>query len=126
MAAVIAAGQSDPELMEEFRARFLRRRRQEAYRTLQRGIERGELPRGLDLDLVLDMLYGAIYMRFLIRHGELNDAYVSNVCRVILQGAAEPASAHARRSAGSNSNSIRSVRFTGWRPIRHPHAGSSR
>ncbi len=33
VAGVIAAGQSDPELMEEFRARFLRPRRQEAYRT---------------------------------------------------------------------------------------------
>ena len=88
VAALIAAGQSDPGLMEEFRARFLLHRRQEAYRTLQRGIDRDELPRGLDLDLVLDMLYGAIYMRFLIRHGELNDTYIDGVCRVILQGVA--------------------------------------
>ena len=46
------------------------RDRQEAYRTLRRGIERGELPRDLDLDLTLDILYGAIYMRFLIRHDD--------------------------------------------------------
>ena len=87
VAALIAAGQHDPELMEAFRAHFLRRRRQEAYQTLQRGIDRGELPTGLDLDLILDLLYGGIYMRFLIRHDELSDRYVDDVCRLILQGA---------------------------------------
>jgi AcrR family transcriptional regulator len=86
--AIIAAGQSDRELLEEFRKRLLRPRRQEAYQTLRRGIERGELPRNLDLDLVLDILYGAIYMRFLIRHDELSEDYVKEVCRLVLDGAA--------------------------------------
>jgi AcrR family transcriptional regulator len=85
--AILAAGQSDPQLLEEFRARLLRPRRQWAYETLRRGIERGELPRNLDLDLVLDILYGAIYMRFLIRHDELTEAYVEQVCRLVLAGA---------------------------------------
>ena len=85
--AVLAGGQSDPELIEEFRKRFLWPRRQDAYRTLRRGIERGELPRDLDLDLVLDTLYGAMYMRFLIRHTELSERYVEEVCRMVLEGA---------------------------------------
>jgi AcrR family transcriptional regulator len=84
--AVLAGGQSDPELIEEFRKRFLWPRREDAYRTLRRGIERGELPGGLDLDLVLDTLYGAMYMRFLIRHAELSERYVEEVCRMVLQG----------------------------------------
>ncbi len=88
VAAVIAGGQSDAELIEAFRSRFLRPRRQEAYQTLRRGIERGELPRNLDLDLVLDTLYGAIYMRFLIRHDDLSEHYINNVCRMVLDGAA--------------------------------------
>jgi AcrR family transcriptional regulator len=97
VAALLGAGQSDPELLEAFRARFLRPRRQEAYKTLRRGIERGELPRGLDLDLVLDTLYGAIYMRFLIRHDELSPSYVNEVCHLVLSGAAKdcPTSANA-------------------------------
>jgi AcrR family transcriptional regulator len=89
VAALLGAGQSDPELLEAFRARFLRPRRQEAYKTLLRGIDRGELPRGLDLDLVLDILYGAIYMRFLIRHDQLSAAYVNEVCELVLSGAAK-------------------------------------
>src|SRR5208337_4610158 len=87
VAALLGAGQSDPELLEAFRERFLRPRRQEAYKTLRRGIERGELPKRLNLDLVLDILYGAIYMRFLIRHDELSESYVNEVCRLVLDGA---------------------------------------
>jgi AcrR family transcriptional regulator len=88
VAALLGAGQSDPELLQAFRERFLRPRRQEAYKTLRRGIERGELPRNLDLDLVLDILYGAVYMRFLIRHDELSEGYVKEVCRIVLGNAA--------------------------------------
>ena len=88
VAELLGAGQSDPDLLEAFRERFLRPRRQEAYKTLHRGIERSELPAKLDLDLVLDTLYGAIYMRFLIRHDELSESYVNEVCRLVLSSAA--------------------------------------
>jgi len=88
VAALLGAGQSEPDVLEAFRERFLRPRRQEAYKTLRRGIERGELPRNLDLDLVLDILYGAIYMRYLIRHDELSESYVKQVCQMVLGGAA--------------------------------------
>src|SRR5450631_2221137 len=59
VAALLAGGQSDPELIEAFRERFLWPRRKQAYQTLQRGIDRGELPADSDLDLVLDSLYGS-------------------------------------------------------------------
>lgn len=100
--AVIAGGQSDPELIDEFRKRFLWPRRRDAYQTLQRGIERGELPRHLDLDLILDTLYGAIYMRFLIRHTELSELYVEEVCRMVLEGAARNFSSSHRNGAKKN------------------------
>jgi AcrR family transcriptional regulator len=106
--AIIGAGQSDPELLEEFRKRLLRPRRQEAYQTLRRGIERGELPHNLDLDLVLDTLYGAIYMRFLIRHDELNEYYVEEVCRTVLAGAAKQH--HSPQSNGANGKRLVSRR----------------
>jgi AcrR family transcriptional regulator len=101
VAALVGGGQSDPELLEAFRERFLWPRRREAYKTLRRGIERGELPRNLDLDLVLDILYGSIYMRFLIRHAQLSESYVEKVCRIVLSGAAD--------SAQVNRNGLRKV-----------------
>ncbi|MGB9197276.1 MAG: TetR/AcrR family transcriptional regulator [Terriglobales bacterium] len=86
VAAVLAGGQSDPELMEAFRERFLWPRRRNAYKTLQRGIDRGELAPDTDLDLLLDLLYGALYMRFLIRHIELKEDIADEICGVILKG----------------------------------------
>jgi AcrR family transcriptional regulator len=86
VAALLAGGQSDPELIEAFRDRFLWPRRKQAYKTLQRGIDRGELPADSDLDLVLDSLYGPIYMRFLIRHDKLEESFADEICGLVLQG----------------------------------------
>lgn len=87
VAALLAGGQSDPELIAAFRDRFLWPRRKQAYQTLQRGIDRGELPAELDKNLILDALYGPIYMRFLIRHTELNEHFVDELCELVLSGA---------------------------------------
>lgn len=87
VAALIGGGQSDPELIQAFRDRFMMPRRQEAYETLRRGISRGELPADLDLDLTLDTLYGALYMRFLIRQSGLTEEYVDEVVGLVMDGA---------------------------------------
>ena len=86
VAALLAGGQSDPELLEAFRERFLWPKRRQAYQTLQRGIDRGELPVGSDFDLILDSLYGPIYMRFLIRHDKLEESFADEICGLVLQG----------------------------------------
>ena len=91
VAALLGGGQSDPELIAAFRERFLWPRRRQAYQTLQRGIDRGELPAGIDMDLTLDSLYGPIYMRFLIRHDELNESFADALCELVLRGVAQPA-----------------------------------
>jgi AcrR family transcriptional regulator len=80
VSALLGAGQSDGSLIKAFRERFMWPRRQEAYATLQRGIQRGELPKKLDMDLLLDSLYGPIYMRFLIRHDRLTPEFVEGIC----------------------------------------------
>src|SRR5437764_11266208 len=49
VAALIGGGQSDPELIQAFRERFMMPRRQEAYGILRRGIARGELRKDLNL-----------------------------------------------------------------------------
>lgn len=89
VAALIGGGQSDPELIQAFRDRFMMPRRQEAYETLRRGISRGELPADLDLDLTLDTLYGALYMRFLIRQSGLTEEYVDEVVGLVMDGAGQ-------------------------------------
>ena len=97
VSAILAAGQSDKELIAAFRDRFLWPRRREAYATLQRGIRRGELRRDIDLDLLLDSLYGPIYMRFLIQHDRLTPQFVDDLCTLVLGGA--KSTSKARRTA---------------------------
>lgn len=97
VSAILAAGQSDPGLIAAFRERFLIPRRREAYATLRRGIVRGELRRGIDPDLVLDSLYGPIYMRFLIQHDRLTPAFVDHLCRLVLGGVRPRHPAHTRQ-----------------------------
>jgi AcrR family transcriptional regulator len=87
VSAILGGGQSDRDLIAAFRERFLWPRRQEAYATLRRGIQRGELGKDADMDLILDSLYGPIYMRFLIRHGKLTPDFVDSLCELVLGGA---------------------------------------
>jgi AcrR family transcriptional regulator len=87
VSAILGGGQSDRALIAAFRERFLWPRRREAYATLRRGIQRGELRKNIDLDLLLDSLYGPIYMRFLIRHDKLTPDFVDRLCKLVLGGA---------------------------------------
>jgi AcrR family transcriptional regulator len=87
VSAILGGGQSDPDLISAFRERFLKPRRQEAYATLRRAILRGELRPDVDMDLLLDSLYGPIYMRFLIRHARLTRGFVDHLCELVLGGA---------------------------------------
>ena len=99
VSAILAAGQSDKDVIAAFRDRFLWPRRREAYRTLRRAISRGELRKDTDLDLVLDSLYGPIYMRFLIQHDRLTPAFVDRLCALVLEGARPRRRQTPRRSA---------------------------
>src|SRR5580692_7530983 len=87
VSAMVGGGQSDRDLIVAFRERFLWPRRREAYATLRRAILRGELGQDQDLDLLLDSLYGPIYMRFLIRHDSLTPDFVDRLCELVLGGA---------------------------------------
>jgi AcrR family transcriptional regulator len=86
VSAILGGGQSDRDLIAAFRERFLWPRRREAYATLKRGILRGELRKDVDMDLLLDSLYGPIYMRFLIRHDKLTPEFVDSLCELVLRG----------------------------------------
>ncbi len=88
VAALISGGQSDKEVIEAFRERFVRPKRLDAYRILERGIERREIPAEIDKDLILDSLYGAIYMRFLIWQEGLTEKFVDDAVELVFSGAA--------------------------------------
>ena len=96
VSAMLGAGQNDPNLIAAFRERFMMPRRREAYATLRRAIKRGQLRKNVDMDLILDSLYGPIYMRFLIQHDRLTPAFVEGLCSLTLGPATS--ARHAGRS----------------------------
>jgi len=71
-------------LKKKTRVELERRASAHAERALSSKL-RGELPAGSDLDLLLDSLYGPIYMRFLIRHAELTEDFADQLCELILK-----------------------------------------
>ena len=77
--AVIGAGQSDPEILEAFRAHWVEPRRIEARALLRNAQKNGEIRADLDPDVVLDLLYGPLYLRLLLKHAPLDENFVNMV-----------------------------------------------
>jgi len=88
VAALIAEGQSDPELAEALRSRWLSVRRTEAREILDLGIERGELREDIDQEVAVDVLYGPIYYRMLVGHAPLDDNYADVLADHVFAGLA--------------------------------------
>ena len=86
VAALIAEGQSDPELAEALRSRWLSVRRKEAREILELGIERGELREDIDQEVAVDVLYGPIYYRMLVGHAQLDDDFADALADHVFAG----------------------------------------
>lgn len=83
---MIAAADPETELAKAFRNHFVLARRSEGRELLQRAIDDGELRKGLDLEVSLDLLYGPLFFRLLMGHAPLDAAFVSAVLRHALKG----------------------------------------
>ena len=86
IATLIGVVQSDNELAEAFRTRFVAVRRGEAKAVVQRGIANGEFKPDMDLESVLDCLYGPIYFRLLIGHEKASAKYADQLVDLVLRG----------------------------------------
>jgi AcrR family transcriptional regulator len=86
VAALMAEGQSDPELAGALRSRWLLVRRAEAREILELGIERGELREDIDLEVAVDVLYGPIYYRMLVGHAPLDNGFTDALADHIFAG----------------------------------------
>lgn len=61
--AVVAHLEADPWMAVTFRDRWVYPWRQSASEALQRAVDRGDLPSGSDLPLLLDVMVGAVFQR---------------------------------------------------------------
>jgi AcrR family transcriptional regulator len=86
LAAVIAAAQSDNEVAEAYLTHWLRPRRAVSRKILHEYQEEGQLSQDLDIEVVLDAIYGPVHFRLLIRHEEFTLDYARSLAKVILGG----------------------------------------
>src|SRR4051794_16110848 len=88
--AFVGAAQSDPEMAAAFLSVWVKPRRAEAKAVLERHKQDGHLSGEVDLDLLLDVLYGPMYFRLLSGHGSLSPDYASAVTAFALKAFAQP------------------------------------
>ena len=89
IASVLIAGRGDPEV-DRVCSELREMHRTPARRLLEHARRRGELPRGTDVDLLLDVLTGAIYGRLRECPGPLDPDWVRRVIRLVLSGVGAP------------------------------------
>jgi len=83
---LIAEGQFDKKLADNYRQRYFIPRRKVSYQILERGVKRGELRSDLDIELCLDLIYGPIFYRLLITGEPIDDAFVGGIVNYVLNG----------------------------------------
>ncbi len=91
-AQLIGAAQSDAELASAFEEHYFGPRRREAIALLEAARNRGQIPDGVELTTVADMLRGACYKRLLLPHltGTLAEDFALEVVALTLAGVTAP------------------------------------
>jgi AcrR family transcriptional regulator len=88
LTALIAAAQQDPALRTALVERLIRPRRAPILARLRRAQDAGQLPESVPAETVLELIFGALYHRLLLRTGPLDDDYAAFVVETVLRGCA--------------------------------------
>jgi len=86
VAGLIAEGQSEPAILQEFFDRWVRPRRNATIADLQRSKNAGELRSETEPELLNDAIFGAIYYRMLLHSGPLTRRFGEELVEHILRG----------------------------------------
>ena len=74
-AEIIAEGQCDGEVLREYVERYVRHRRAMTVERIARAQASGEFKREIDPQVLIDMIYGPIYYRLLVKHQPLDQRF---------------------------------------------------
>jgi AcrR family transcriptional regulator len=88
LVGLIAEVQRDPELAELWRDHFVVPVRAQHRLMIERAIERHEISSKTDVDVTLDLVFGAAYHRLLQSHLPLSDRFAQSVVDTIVGGLA--------------------------------------
>jgi AcrR family transcriptional regulator len=85
---MIGFSQCDPEMREALFVGYLQPRREAAKATLQRGIDQGAFIPNLDLEALVDALYGPLVYRMLTGYHPIDDKFIDKIAKVVFEGIA--------------------------------------
>ena len=83
---LIAEGQFDPNIAEEYRKRYFSPRRLISRNIFERGIQRGELQKNIDIELSIDLIFSPLFYRLLITGEPLGPAYIKKLIAYVFKG----------------------------------------
>jgi AcrR family transcriptional regulator len=86
VAGLIAEGQSEPAVLQEFFDRWVSPRRNATIADLRRGKDTGELRSESEPEVVNDAIFGAIYYRMLLRSGPLSRRFGEELVEQVIRG----------------------------------------
>jgi AcrR family transcriptional regulator len=84
---LVAAAQSDPEVLAAFAEGFVRPRRRIGGAALERAQARGQLRTDVDVQVVIDQIWGSCYWRMLTEPDKVNADYLDALLNQALRGA---------------------------------------
>ena len=84
---MLAAAEPETELAKAFRNHFILARREEGRTLLQTAMKSGDVRRDLDVDIVLDLLYGPMFFRILVGHAAVDTKFCDRLLTELLRGA---------------------------------------
>jgi AcrR family transcriptional regulator len=88
LASIVAAAQSDPDVAEAFRERWIGARRRDAYQAVDRAKARKQIRADTDPDVLLDLIFGPIYYRLLTGYAPLDEGLIDALVASALHGVA--------------------------------------
>ena len=86
VAGLIAEGQRDPRILQQFFDRWVSPRRTATIAELQRAKNAGELQSEAEPELLVDAIFGAIYYRLLLRSAPLTKRFGDELVEQVIRG----------------------------------------
>ena len=88
MRSLVADAQSQDEIATAIRDQWLRPRRAIAADLVRQGMAAGEFRAGLDVELVIDLLFAPVYYRLILGHEPLDAPFAAATVRYLVEGLA--------------------------------------
>jgi AcrR family transcriptional regulator len=86
-AALMSEAQSNPEFAALFYERFVLQRRQGLENLFLQAQQKGEMGNQIRLNLLVDLVYGAMWYRLLMRHAPLDASFAEELTQAVIQAA---------------------------------------